>query len=76
MEATQEADVGHTQATNIFNMTTSGGYSLMDTSTLHQLHQVQMSNIMSQPHVALFILNIISFQLLNYVHYSQVLYIS
>ncbi|KAK1376084.1 transcription factor bHLH137 [Heracleum sosnowskyi] len=48
LEATQQADVGHTQATNIFN-TTSGGYSVMDTSTLHQLHQVQMSNIMSQP---------------------------
>lgn len=51
LEATQQADVQqqtHTQATNIFN-TTSGGYSLMDTSTLHQLQQVQMSNFMSQP---------------------------
>lgn len=52
LEATQQqADVQqqtHTQATNIFN-TTSGGYSVMDTSTLHQLQQVQMSNIMCQP---------------------------
>ncbi|KAK1365972.1 hypothetical protein POM88_041533 [Heracleum sosnowskyi] len=45
LEATQQPDVGHTQATNIFN-TTSGGYSVMDT---YALHQVQMSNIMSQP---------------------------
>ncbi|KAK1397234.1 hypothetical protein POM88_007097 [Heracleum sosnowskyi] len=48
LEATQQPDVGHTQATNIFN-TTSGGYSVMDT---YALHQVQMSNIMSQPQVA------------------------
>ncbi|KAL8113929.1 uncharacterized protein LOC141663767 isoform X2 [Apium graveolens] len=51
LEATQRVDVQqqtHTQATNMFN-STSGGYSLMDTSTLHQLQQVQMSNIMSQP---------------------------
>ncbi|XP_017232713.1 transcription factor bHLH137 isoform X2 [Daucus carota subsp. sativus] len=50
LEATQQTDVhpqAHAQATNMFN--TSGGYSVMDTSTLHQLHQVQMSNIMSQP---------------------------
>ncbi|KAK1363089.1 transcription factor bHLH137 [Heracleum sosnowskyi] len=41
----------HTQATNnIFN--TSGDYSLIDTSTLLQLQQAQMSNIMSQSQVA------------------------
>ncbi|KAK1385171.1 transcription factor bHLH137-like [Heracleum sosnowskyi] len=45
LEATQQPDVGHTQATNIFN-TTCGGYYVMDTSALNQ---VQMSNIMSQP---------------------------